>query len=157
MSKEIRREGTSEIRRIMDPSDKLPEVAFVPSPNSNQYSNADNFTLIDISHGGYGEATFVRTPAGERYLTRLAISDAFIDAEVRMAAYVLAAEDTTLRCGEPLRTDLLVERLKDVTVWEEFVRRGVAEEIEPFMPLARSGQQDGADLYVGHARILPPQ
>lgn len=108
-----------------------------------------------MTHGGAGQATIVRTEAGERYFTRLEITDRHLDREVRLAAYLVAIEDTTLNHGEIFTNDPFADKPEDVEVWEALVRARAGEIEDAFVPRVQHGA-DNVAYYQGNAHVLPP-
>ncbi|MDB5181993.1 MAG: hypothetical protein JWP13_756 [Candidatus Saccharibacteria bacterium] len=156
MAREIHRLETSFVREAVDPDNKLPEVVLVPDIRPSFHVITDNYLLIDATHGGAGQATIVRAPNARRYFTRLEVTDRHLDREVRLAAYLLAIEDTTLGHGEIFMNDPFAEHERDVEVWEALAREGVAQIPEEFQPRRNNSRQGASELFVGIAYVEPP-
>lgn len=151
MAVEIRRIEGGYIRARIDPDDKLPEVALVPALEQPRKGNPQAFEVRDRMGQGIGSAIMICTMGGNRYFTRLAVDDA----DVRMAAYILALESTTLEEKKRFTSDALVERAADVDVWHTLAAQGIATIAEPFVPYASKASQSGSDLYRGLAYVDP--
>jgi hypothetical protein len=171
MAEVIRPIEGSFVRQKVDPEGQLPEVILRPDPKPRLYTNADDYLLEDGTGVKLGEARIVRVDSlrerdprdrhlNERYLARVVVEKAVGEEEqqsLRLAAYLLAIEDTTLSHGETFVNDMLYDREADVKVWRRLLRVGVAQEHEEFRRKLSPGKHASPDLYEGSYSVMPPR
>jgi GNAT superfamily N-acetyltransferase len=159
----------SPIRDAVDPERRLMPVYFEPYTGPSDYGDDPRDTeginefIIRDAAGPLGKADIDLLIPGERSFGSVRIDPNLRGYGFGMAAYVLAIEDAHAH-GEAFRSNPEWLRIDARRVWQDFIRMGVAQVVQPIHNYYEQGidghwsqQYDhtGRPLYRGHVRIPP--
>jgi hypothetical protein len=140
------------VREILDPVHTLPYVDF-RLQDAEHYGDRNSicFDIFNDRDECIGEQYFATNADGSHYMRWVNINPLMRGRGLGLATYVLASE-MAHQDGKPLDSsdELLVDGFK---IWDTLIKRGVAEELQPFQLKIEVEEDELIYSYVGKARI----